>query len=301
MKILNYISSLLPSFERQRILNDIASLQAELSGTTLKMYGDAGATFAKNKFKAKVNVEFDTDFHGKLRDNRSVNFVSAIEAILKSVPAKLSYLEGLVNANYATDMTREAITYQKATVLKYLEVVSFTLSYADRLLLDTLAAETFQNNNASQLIGTNQAPAIYKWMSAHRLDFLNAMCVLAMPLDETREKIESIPDITAIPSNADTVRETVGPAKLDPLGLGFMITTWFNPIYHSRMAFAEWQVERFKAKQEEKRALEYRLFALQESYTNKKDPKLEQQIQYSEGRLQSLNHKLSQLESDYIS
>lgn len=302
MKILNYISSLLPSFDRQRILNHITQMQGDLSGVTLKSFKDAGELFARKKFQAKVNQEFDKNYHSVMRDTKSVNFVLAIENVLKGLPAKLSFLESLVSSDFSKDVARDALTYKKATVLKYLDVCDFVLVYSNRLLLNAIAAETYQNNGQADMIGSDQVPAMAKWMAQNENAYLRAMKVLAMPLNETKEKIESIPEITVVPDNADhigAVKETVGETKLDPMGLGFLITTWANPIYKLRMAFAEWQVERYKAKQEEKRALEYRLLALRESYEKKQDPKLQQNIQYSQGRLQNLNHRLSELESEY--
>ena len=63
------------------------------------------------------------------------------------------------------------------------------------------------------------------------------------------------------------------------------------------MAVAEWQVNRYKAALEEKRALEYRLLALKEE--REPDARLQQEIAYTEGRLQKLNKKVIDMESDY--
>lgn len=85
---------------------------------------------------------------------------------------------------------------------------------------------------------------------------------------------------------------------MDPYHFG-LIPIKMNPIYHIRMAIAEWQVARYNAAIEEKRALEYRLLALKASSDGKKDAKLEEAIEYSEARLAKLNYKLATMEEDY--
>lgn len=297
MKILDYIASLVPSFDKQRILNNVAALQTELGSTTLKSYQEAGDLFKAKKFKSKWVNDFDSNYHATMRDNRSENFVLAIATILKSVPAKLGFLESLIASDFSKDVARSALTYKKATVLKYLELVQFAQDYGNRLLIKVMALETDANSGINSV--DDNPPAIQSWMRQNERAFLDALNVLSMPLADIKEKIEEIPDINAIPESAGVVSETVGGHRVDPLGLGFIVTTWMNPIYHLRMAFAEWQVERYKAKQEEKKMLEFRLLALQESYEKKKDPKLQQVIEYTNGRLQSLNRKLSEIESEY--
>jgi hypothetical protein len=301
MKILDYIASLVPNFDKQRILNNVAALQTELGSTTLKSYEEAGNLFKAKKLKSSWNNEFDKNFHATIHGDRNENFVLAIANILKTVPAKLGFLESLIASDFSKDVTRDALTYKKATVLKYLELVQFVQDYGNRLLIKVMALETDANDpgDKSNPSLDNAPMAIRNWMAKNERAFLDALAVLSMPLAEVKEKIESIPDINAVPENAGIVSETVGGHRIDPLGLGFIVTTWMNPIFHVRMAFAEWQVERYKAKQEEKKMLEFRLLALQESYEKKKDPKLQQVIEYTDGRLQSLNRKLSEIESEY--
>lgn len=65
------------------------------------------------------------------------------------------------------------------------------------------------------------------------------------------------------------------------------------------MMIADWQVSRYKAAQEEKRMLEFRLLKLKLQSTGKADAKLDQNIEYTEQRLQQLNFKLHKMEQEY--
>lgn len=300
MKIVNYIASLLPSFDRQRITTHIASMQTDLGATTLKVYKDASALYDKHPFKSKFNKDFEKLYRAKLKGHKAKNFVSGICAILATLPEKLALMDSLVSSNFAKDVQKDGMTYKKVNVLKYLDVCDFVLSYTDRVLLYSMASETYENLGVEAEIHSDFVPAMTKWLMANQINFLEALKVLELPVKEVKDKLESVPDLT-IHLDSEKVgmaKETIGEHRLDPIGLGFLITTWANPVYKLRMAFTEWQVARYKAKQEEKRALEYRLLALQESYEKKTDPKLKQTIDYTQGRLKKLNHTLATIEAD---
>ena len=101
--------------------------------------------------------------------------------------------------------------------------------------------------------------------------------------------------------NADSIANTnsiIGANRTDPFQFG-LIPIVLNPIYHVRMAIADWQVTRYKAAQEEKRMLEFKLLKLKLAQTGKKDARLDEQIEYTAGRLDKLNYKLKTMEEQY--
>lgn len=300
MKIVNYLASLLPSFDRQRITTHIASMQSDLGSGTLKVYRDAASLYSKHPFKSKFNVDFEKLYRNKLKGIKAKTYVEGICTILSTLPDKLALMDSLVSSNFSKDVQKDGLTYKKVNVLKYLDVCDFAVTYADRLLLYSMASETYHNTGAESELSEDFVPAMSKWIMSNEVNFLDALKVLELPVREVKEKLESVPDVTAAPDpdKAQMAKSMVGESKLDPIGLGFLITTWGNPIYKLRMTLAEWQVARYKAKQEEKRALEYRLLALEESYDKKTDPKLKQTIDYTQGRLKRLNHRLAEIEAD---
>jgi hypothetical protein len=299
MKIVEYVKSLLPSFDKREILENITFLQNDLSPTALQPFKDAGALFKSKGFQSKPAKDFNGLFQMRLKSMRGMDFVSAIYGILSDIPAKLQILEGIVHSGFTGDVTRDGMTYQKASVLKYLEVVQFAACYSRKLLLKTMASDTFQLNEVPGLIHSEMTQAESKWLQANQASFLEALGTLAMSTSEFKDQLESIPDITVIPDASANAAATIGASKLDPLKLGFIITTWMNPIYHFRMAYAEWQVENYKMITEEKKALEFRLQALREAYDKKQDPKLQQVITYTEGRISDHNRRLAQMQEDY--
>lgn len=298
MILKQFIASLLPSFERNRITEDVDLLRSELKDNVLPAYKSATALTKGRPFKTKLLQDFNGVFILNLPQYRRVGFIEGTYSILASMPAKLDMLEGMVMELFAKDVTKDTITYRKASILQYLETVRFVNKYAARSLLRFAAAETQSLHGSEDNLDQNLTAAELQWLTGNQSAYIAALKVLALPEKDLSATLKEIPDIAVVPERMEVVKHTVGDKKLDPLRLGF-IAADKNPIYHLRMAYAEWQVKRYQENVEEKRVLELRILALKEAYAGKKDARLAHQIEYTEGRLQKLRYATQQMEERY--
>jgi hypothetical protein len=117
-----------------------------------------------------------------------------------------------------------------------------------------------------------------------------------MSTEKIMSGFSDIPEIQVTASDSDSLRNTIGDAKLDPFKLGF-IATKANPIYYIRMLVAEYQVRRYKEMKEELSLLQLRRMNLEKYKANKPDASLERQIEYVESRAQKLSFEISEMES----
>ena len=104
--------------------------------------------------------------------------------------------------------------------------------------------------------------------------------------------------MTVNPSSVTDIVASVGASRVDPMNFG-LIPIVLNPIYHVRMMIADWQVNRFKAADEERKLLEFKLLKMKMTDGGKRDANVDRQIEYTEGRLQKLNYKLMEMEKSY--
>lgn len=294
MKLAKYLSSLLPSFTRDRVSEDIRLLREELSQSTMPPLQAAADRFGRNGLKSSSVKEFDALFIRQTRDSgvRASNWMAMCVVSLERAGEVMEYLSARVDKDFSKDVSAEGMTYLRANILRYVEVVSFALRYSRKALLWSLAEEM---NAETTRKDSPLTKAEMSWLLANRDVFFRAMVILATPKREAERFFKNIPNMVVIPSEVDTVEQTVGVSRLDPFQFG-IIPVRLNLIYHVRMAVTDWQVGRYRASQEELKALEYRLLALQEQRESGQiDAKLEQQIEYTEGRLQKLNFKLEQM------
>lgn len=289
-----YVSSLLPSFEKSRIEEDIRVLKEELTDNTLPPYQASSEHFKSGSFHSKETKQFDQMFSKSVKIERSFQglYPVTIFHILSNSLETLNLLEGQLDKYFGRDVASGAMTYSRANFLRLIELIGFTSKYSRRLLLWTYNEEKKAHGRT---IGQPFTKAEYDWLFNNRHAFLTGMNILAKKPKELLGVLANIPDMIVVPEETDVAEQTVGSQKLDPLKMG-IIPIVLNPVYHIGMAIAEFQVARYKAGVEERRSLEYRLLALKELTDGKEDARLEQQIEYTENRIKKLNHKLAKME-----
>lgn len=296
MKILKFLGSLLPSFERSRVSEDVASLREEVVENIIPSAHAAAALTRGKKIQSSFGQNWSALFWAVLKEGprlKDRNFFDGVEWLFHSIPDKLDVINKLVDEMFAKDVTRDTMTYRKASVIRYLEIVRFCAEYASRGMLRLLAAEANIAEGKPEAVDAQLTPAELAWFNNNQAAFFDSLRILQISPSDLQQTIDSIPDVTVVPEKASMIRETVGENNLDPMRLG-LLNARHNPIYHIRMMTAEHQVRKYKAKKEEKRLLELRILRLKEAYQSKQDPRLSQQIEYNEGRLQRLNYELDQ-------
>lgn len=296
MKIQKFLSLMLPSFERSRLTEEITVLRAEIEEITLPPYISVKEHYGRNKLHAKQCQNYDREFGKKVSPKlANANFLFVTCTVLEGMSERLDLIEKMVHKAFAQDVGSSAISFTRVNLVQYLEVVSFVSRYSRRLLLWALSEEQSDGKTGYRLPKA-MSKGEERWIWDNREHFAQACRILAIPGRALEASFASIPDMTVTADEVPMVEQTLGVTKTDPLGFG-LIPVRLNPIYYVRMAVAEWQVNRYKAAVEEKRALEYRLLVLKEDTAP--DARMQQEIAYTEGRLQKLNKKVVDMESDY--
>lgn len=294
MNIGKYVSSLLPNFSRSTIEEDIRILKEDISENTLPPFEAAAEFFNQSKFTSKECLAFDKAFQNSIDIPKDIagNYVYVTYRSIKRALDAIRTLEEKLDKIFGKDVAGSSMTYARANVLQFIEAVTFANKYARKLLLWTYNEEKKANGRT---IGEPFTKAELAWLKENRNAYFAVIKVISHKPSEIASVFSNIPDMIVVPEEVSVAQQTVGAAKLDPLRMG-ILPLWMNPIYHIRMAVTEYQVERYRAGQEEKRALEFRLMALKELRNGEADAKLEQQIEYTENRLKKLNYKLAKFE-----
>lgn len=295
MKILSYLASLLPTFGRDRVLEDCRVTAAEITEQTLPSYAAAVQVF-KGKFRSK-DLNNKAGIFGRL-SHISGGMIPGIEKGLKQGVAGLAVAEDLFRRTTGEDIASSALTYQKAQLLQYVELCTFASKYARKFLVLVYVLETAEYPESGTIPAESLTPAERKWLEENFISFCNAINVLNTPELKLKKALTEIPDVVITQQNASTLPATMGAGKLDPLGMG-IIPLWCNPIYHFRLAVAEWQAGRYKAAQEDVKLLQLRKLNLERVIAGRPDAKLQQEIAYTEARIAKLSYNLTEMERKY--
>jgi hypothetical protein len=296
-KIIDYLRTLLPTFAKDEVLEDVRVTREELKNQTILLYIAAAESFKDWDFKDPT-VQANVASFSRLAKTGSKRFLPAVEEGLEVLLTNLAYVEDRIAETYQEEVAGRSLTYVKANLLQFVELSAFVTRYARRYLSAIYARETAALPQSEVALDEALTPAELKWLDDNFVAFATAFRVVTVPTSDLKRVIAAIPDIVVTSENAGTLQSTMGAAKITPFQVS-LESVFTSPIYHVAMMVAEWQVNRFKAAQEEARLVELRKLNLERLVRNKPDAKIQREIDYLQSRVEGLNYKLKKMERDY--
>lgn len=297
MRIVNYLSSLLPTFGKEQITEDCRITRAEIKDITQPSYDNAVPLLKSWKFKSSRIQEFNATFNRMVKHKES-NLVTAIAKAFPEILENLETVEDMITKSYSEDVATGALTYLKANLLQFTECVGFVSKYARQLLIYIYICETEVFPDGGTVLKDSLSKAEQAWLNNNFVSFCTAFAAVSGASANVRKALDTIPEIVVTSENASTLPATVGETKLDPFQMR-LIPIWMNPIYHVGMFVAEWQANRYKAAKEEVKLIELRKLNLVQLSEGKPDAHVQKQITYMESRVQGLNYKIAQMEKKH--
>lgn len=287
----SYLATLLPNFERKRIIEDLVFQSDDYESNIMPTLVSANGAFGKDELKSKVNEKLVKDIKPFLPKGKTM--FMAIEESTKNIPELGKVCNKLINEYFDTNVTSVGMTFTRINVLKIIEVLNFVNQYTRRLLLLTMAAEY-----GDEEIDDKAFSKEIRFVTKNAKAYGSCLKVLANSPKTLESKIKNIPEVLAYnpTSTPEEVAKTIGESKVDPVGLN-LIPYRYNPIFHIRMGIEVWLDGRRRMKKEEISAIKLRILALKmkSENANKADlSKLKKQIQYHEDRVFKLRKDLNE-------
>lgn len=292
MKFTNYLSSLLPSFSRDQLTEDLDTIAEELRTHVLPPYETAAKAFGKDKFFSADAQASDEIFNRHLTHKYKGNHLSGILAALQNADSTIKLLQTMVDNEFAIDVTQAGLNTLRVNIMQLVEILGFTTRYARRHLNYILVCESchYSEREVADSFSTGELG----WLKAGRDAFINGINILARPPKDIEKTFKTIPNVLVNPESIETTENILGKDKTDPFQMRF-IPLVLNPIYHIRIRVAEYQAAKYREAKEERGVIELRIMLLKEQRDGKENVRLEKQIDYNEGRLQKLSYKVDKL------
>ncbi|WP_144106604.1 hypothetical protein [Paraburkholderia sp. BCC1886] len=295
MKIEQYLATILPSFKKDQILDDVRNTRVELREATLPAFEVAHGLLGHWKWKSGEVKDVASNFQRLVKGG---NLVTVITEGLRDTVETLALAESFVMKSYNEEVVSQALTYQKANILQFIEAVAFVSRYSRKLLNFIFVNET-RATAPDSVQKDALTPYEIKWIDDNLVTFCTAFAAVAQPVKKVEDAFDGIPEIVVKSSNADVLKAMAGGEKrLDPFRFGF-IDAKMNLFYHVGKWLAEGQVERYNAAKEELRLVQLRKLNLEKIAEKKPDAALQQEIEYTESRVQGLNAKIAKMEAEY--
>lgn len=296
----DFFNSLVPNFERSRIVEELELAKKSLVEETLPPYKavtENKVFVGTSPFKSAA-IKRINNLYMRETGARS-NFVNSLTLVLSNLSEGLGDLDNAIDDYFKTEsVSKLGLSYSKITLMRIISLSNFFSLYARRVLLYTYGKEVPELGKS---FGNGPEPFTkgeVKWLEDHLVNFCRCAKVFAQPMRNTLQTLESIPDIVYDPGKEDDVTSIVGKQKVDPLRMNFVPVVsdiiWF---FGSR--YVEYQAESFKRAKEERQSLELRMAQLIAARQGNADAAQDKVIQVTEQRLRDLNYKISKMERDY--
>ena len=296
MKISEFLRKLLPSFGRDKIIEDCRLTRAEIEETLKPMYGQAAVFLKTWSFKSEEMQDRIDTWKGLVKSNGG-NIIVTIDRGLPIMAENLTSIEELIKSSIGDEIVSAGLTYKKAQLIQFVATVQFVSRFLVQFLNYVYVCETAQEEQGGTTIREAISPAEKQWIEDNFISFCTAFNVVTEKPEEVKKKLSEVPDIVITEDNQQTLPKTMGQSKLDPLQMNF-IGTW-GLQYGLGLLLAEWQASRYKQAKETLKLVQLRKLNLEQVHGGKPNPKVQKEIEYLEARAKDLQYKIKMLEEKY--
>jgi hypothetical protein len=297
MKIVDFISILLPRFNKSTIMDDVRITQKELSDGSIPAYTEAALYFKSNKFKSDKAKDLNNIFYRNFdKKTTEKNFVLEITKALPNVLANLNIVNEKLEDTLEADVIKDGMSAVKTILVRAADQISFISRHSVNLLTLVYAEETNVLHDEGAPDSFQLTPMQIKTINKDLPTFASLLAVYSEKPEEFAKKLLAVPDIIVNSKNYSTVSSAFKESDIDPFGTGLLVGFDNNPIYRIRMLYAEWQADRYAAFKDKKRMLELRLLNLKNANSGKADMQVEKEIDYLQSRIDTLEYKMAKIE-----
>lgn len=298
MKITDFVKSLLPSLQKNQITEDLRITLSELEEIVTPSYRFATEYLKTSKIKSDKNKEIASQFYRNFDlqgSSKQPSYVGEINRRIEFVKENVVYLRSLVEKDFDELTVSEGMTAKKVVVVRAVSALSFISRFSTDLLNYMYVQEAIAVN--AELDESLQlSPAALKHVERNIGHFASLLSDFGIPNKDFSKILLTLPEVVVSSRTDEALKGMYSDQQLDPFKSSYIQGFTGNPIYHMRMVVAEWQSNRYKSNKDKKKTLELRLLHLKLQNEGKDDPKIEQEINYVQGRVDKIERYLKDVE-----
>ena len=292
---MDFVNSLRPDWDRESMEDDLNLIVTEISNVTIPMCEKFSRVLV-GELKSVDGRSMTEQYRDVVRTKQPM--VAHITQVLTNAMDCLLKLLDL-NRKVFTEatVTSAAMSFKKATIVRYIETVQFASDYT-RMLVHYLSVceTTVADNNVK--IDSTFTKADIDYIKSRFVSFCEVCERINVKREDFAKKIDKIPNTPINPQNESVLRNIRGDKEVDPLSLGFL-PIYINPFYHIAMGLANYQANRYRNATNELRALELRLANLEKLSQGTNDTQLQSEIKSTERLISDARYEIAKMNKKY--
>lgn len=296
MSLTSFVRSLEPIYERRQIRDAITAVRTELEDFTQPVLKDYVAFYQNRLVRSETARLFKRKLASQVSYRDSL-WAVVMQESLDTLRKDLNVIDDIVRADFTGTIASDDISFNRANVLRFIELSGFYVRYMRKLILATIGEESRFVPRATPFnISQGEAEIVTLGMDS----FVRFTAMILRTKQSFGQVMRGISDASMTTNELEVVTSALGIPKTDPFSLS-SYNKQFNPILSLGKAFAEWQVKRFQAAKEERTSLQLRLQELRELEQESggtPNPKLQQFITHTEKRIEGLDYSIGKFEEE---
>jgi hypothetical protein len=291
MTLLEYVKGLAPIVERRDLMAQLEGIRTAYDETLAPLLLDVKEGFAGHTFKSKLMRDYDVVLRRFVKVQGSS--FDVMVASLENMRTNLDVVEREARALFSVQFTNTSLTFNRATVLKYVDAMNFYVRYGRKFLLYLVGAEAAQLGKAAPM---KWSTGEVDWVHTNMQQFVNLFVAMSLTDKELKQRIHGTSSAELNDETFDLALSSLGAAKADPLQLeGFSPQS--NPLMLMGKFLAEWRFASYQTAKEEYYCLQLRLQELRELQAgNPSSLVIQDRIVKFERRASDYEYKLLQVE-----
>lgn len=298
MNILKFTEKLLPVFTKDNVREDLRLSIKEIETFIIPTLDSMSESFKVNEVKSKFMLDKSKLFYKyRPRDDikKQNNIIDEIRLRCNIILYNAQMVDKLLDKELENKYTKDGLKVKNAILIRAASHISYIPRYLSDFLNVVLTEEI---DKVSSDVETDVPKKTREYIDTNYLKFITIFFKYSSVNKKFKEDLEKIPDVLLNKNTVESISNLYRISELDPFDSGFISGFIGNPIYYLRMSIAEWQSSRYKAKEEKKKLLELRILQLKEINAGNITPKLEEEIEYIQNRVDRLNKQITEVEED---
>lgn len=290
--ILNFIKSMRNHVSKEDVMKDLEVTEKELSSYGIHCVHVLAEQARLSPFKSEMHKKFETEFYSAIKmSKKPANVYIALESTLGDVLGNLQELAKQARDGLEGDTLRDGITAKAAHLIRSTASISFisryVLDFTDVVVDEETAEATGEKSDTP--------PIEYEYLMKKMQEFCRLLADYSIPLKDFKKILEGLPDVYLSQDNAST--SMFRGSQLDPFANSILMSNFTgNPIYHIRMMWLSWEMERYQKAKDTKVVLELRLIHLKNVLEKSPNPMVEKEIEGVTKRIRAYDRKIREIE-----
>lgn len=293
MNILTYIQSLLPTFGKDRVLEDLRLARTELQDLrpTIKEAAKV-LTKVKSKHSQELN-RFATGLSLGYKSNDTI--FSFLSNNINNVIDHIDLLERLAKQELPDTIASKGLDLRQVNLVQLSEAISFVSEFTHFLCVFLTRNEYIEITTEKKLeSNSSNLPYEQEVFENGYKSYLIALRVLTKPVKDTETALANIPQIIAAGVDYNVLRATTGAARMDVGQLAAQGFEW-NPIYHVRLSIVERRELRYREAKAQLACFQLQLQRCKVAVAGKQDARLDREIAYLEREIRATSSEIEDL------